>query len=94
MRLNDYYKDTIKSIFYEMFSSGSISLFGSRVDDNQKGGDIDLYLEINEKPTLEKKLKFLAKLKRSLGEQKIDIVFNEDSSRDIEKEIKKWAVKL
>ncbi len=94
MRLNNYYKETIKSIFYDVFASGTIFLFGSRIDDSQKGGDIDLYLEINEKPTLEKKLKFLARLKRSLGEQKIDIVFNEDSSRDIEKEIKKWAIKL
>lgn len=94
MRLNHYYIETIKSTFYDIFSSGSISLFGSRVDDSQRGGDIDLYLEINEKPTLEKKLKFLATLKRALGEQKIDVVFNEDSSRDIQKEIKKWAVKL
>jgi len=94
MRLNNFYKETIKSAFYSVFSTGSVFVFGSRVDDNQKGGDIDLYLEINEKPTLEKKLKFLAKLKRRLGEQKIDVVFNEDSSRGIEKEIKKWAVKL
>lgn len=94
MRLNSFYKETIKSAFYNVFSTGSIFLFGSRIDDNQKGGDIDLYLQIDEKPTFEKKVQFLAMLKRKLGEQKIDIVFNEDSSRDIEKEIKKWAVKL
>jgi len=94
MRLNKYYQETIKRTFYDIFSFGSIFLFGSRLDDNKKGGDIDLYLEVDEKPSLEKKLKFLAKLKRALGEQKIDIVFNEDSSREIEKEIKKWAVKL
>ena len=94
MRLNKYYQETIKSTFYDIFSFGSIFVFGSRLDDHKKGGDIDLYLEVDEKPSLEKKLKFLAKLKRALGEQKIDIVFNEDSSREIEKEIKKWAVKL
>jgi len=94
MRLNNYYKKTIKAIFYEVFSSGEIYLFGSRLDDTKKGGDIDLYLEINEKPTLAKKIKFLAKLKRILGEQKIDAIFNEDSTRNIEKEVKRWAVKL
>ena len=94
MRLTNHYKEIIRSTFYEVFTSGDIYLFGSRLDDNKKGGDIDLYLEINEPPTLVKKLKFLAKLKRLLGEQKIDTVFNEDSSRDIEKEIKKWAIKL
>ena len=94
MRLNSYYRKTIKSVFYEVFSTGSIYLFGSRVNDCAKGGDIDLYLEIYEKPTLEKKIKFLAKLKRAIGEQKIDTVFNENPSRSIEKEIKKWAIKL
>ena len=94
MRLNKYYIDTIKSVFEEVFTNGSIYLFGSRVDDSKKGGDIDLYLEIEEPPTLDKKIKFLSKLKMVLGEQKIDIVFNEDSSRPIEQEIKKWAIKL
>jgi len=41
-----------------------------------------------------KKLKFLAKIKRVLGEQKIDVVFNLDSDRLIEKEAKQWGVKL
>jgi predicted nucleotidyltransferase len=94
MILTEHYQKVIRSTFDEVFSSGCIYLFGSRLDDNKKGGDIDLYLEINEPPTIDKKLKFLAKLKKLLGEQKIDLVFNEDSSRDIEKEIKKWAVKL
>ena len=34
----------IKKAFYEVFGDGYIYLFGSRVDDMQRGGDIDLYL--------------------------------------------------
>ena len=95
MRLSKEYRDTIKQIFYEVFGEGKIYLFGSRVDNNQRGGDIDLYLVVDKKlQSFDNKLKFLAKIKRKLGEQKIDVVFNKDSSRLIEQEAKRWGVEL
>jgi len=95
MRLNQKYIDTIKFYFQEVFKTGEVYLFGSRVDDSKKGGDIDLYLVLDEHKNLFfKKIKFLAKLKRALGDQKIDIVFNEDSNRLIEKEARQWGIKL
>ncbi len=95
MRLSEHYINTIKKYFYEFFKEGDIYLFGSRVDDNKKGGDIDLYLVLkNHKNLFEKKIKFLSRIKRELGEQKIDIVFNLDKTRLIEKEAIKWGVKL
>jgi len=95
MRLSKKYIDTIKFYFKEIFKEGEVYLFGSRVDSNKRGGDIDLYLVLNDHTDiLRKKIKFLARLKRELGEQKIDIVFNKDSNRLIEKEAKKWGVKL
>lgn len=95
MRLSIKYQETIKKYFNDIFNEGDVYLFGSRVDDAKKGGDIDLYLVVNEHTNLfVKKLKFLAKLKRELGDQKIDIVFNEDENRLIEKEAKQWGIKL
>jgi predicted nucleotidyltransferase len=95
MRLNKEYIKTIKFYFKEIFKNGEIYLFGSRVDDDKKGGDIDLYLVIDDHSNLlQKKIKFLARIKRALGEQKIDIVFNKDSNRLIEKEARRWGVKL
>ena len=44
MRLNSFYRKAITTVFYDVFHTGSIYLFGSRVDDSAKGGDIDLYL--------------------------------------------------
>ena len=95
MRLLPHYQETIKKYFKEFFGNGEIYLFGSRVDDNKKGGDIDLYFVLkNHSNLFEKKLKFLSRVKRELGEQKIDIVFNTDSSRLIEKEAIQWGIKL
>ena len=85
MRLNDKYIMTIKNSFQEVFREGEIYLFGSRVDDSKRGGDIDLYLVVKDKSDLfRKKLRFLAKIKKILGEQKIDVVFNIDENRLIE----------
>ncbi|MFZ2889266.1 nucleotidyltransferase domain-containing protein [Sulfuricurvum sp.] len=95
MRLSVKYKQVIKKYFYEFFQNGEIYLFGSRVDDSKKGGDIDLYIVLKEHTNIfEKKLKFLSRIKRELGEQKIDIVFNTDSTRLIEKEAIQWGIKL
>ena len=95
MRLNEVQQEVIKKTFFEIFEEGEIYLFGSRVDDELKGGDIDLFLEIKNKDNLfKKKIKFLAKIKKILGEQKIDVVFNEDKNRLIEKEARKWGIKI
>ena len=51
-------------------------LFGSRVDDTQKGGDIDLLIESNEEieSKLKRALEMNANLQLAIGEQKIDIL--------------------
>ena len=95
MRLSKRYIEVINKYFKEFFENGEIYLFGSRVDDSKKGGDIDLYLEVKDHSNLfEKKLKFLSRVKKELGDQKIDVVFNTDSSRLIEKEALQWGIKL
>jgi len=95
MRLKQHYVDIIKRYFIEVFKHGEIYLFGSRVDDAKRGGDIDLYLVVNKHLNLfEKKIKFSSKLKKSLGDQKIDIIFNIDKNRLIEQEAIKWGIKL
>jgi len=95
MRLSQHYVDVIKKYFNQIFKNGEIYLFGSRVDDNKRGGDIDLYLNVTDHENLfKKKIQFLAKIKKELGEQKIDIVFNKDKTRLIEREALKWGIKL
>ncbi|MBL4730628.1 MAG: nucleotidyltransferase domain-containing protein [Sulfurimonas sp.] len=95
MRLSKHSIESIKTVFQIVFKEGNIYLFGSRTDDTKKGGDIDLYIEVQDKTDLfEKKIKFLARLKQKIQDQKIDVVFNEDATRLIEKEAKKWAIAI
>ena len=78
MRLKTEQIEIIKSLTKEFFGGDSrVFLFGSRVDDSRKGGDIDLYIETKIKENLiDRKIKMLGELQKELGEQKIDIVIN------------------
>ena len=55
-------------------------LFGSRVDDVRRGGDIDLYLEaqadLSPQEAFQRKTRITAELYRALGERKLDNVVN------------------
>ncbi|MCC6550496.1 MAG: nucleotidyltransferase domain-containing protein [Ignavibacteriaceae bacterium] len=78
MRLSPSQITIIRKAVADIFGEGSrVMLFGSRADDNKRGGDIDLYIETSEKASLlDKKVKLLVRLNRELGEQKIDVVVN------------------
>jgi predicted nucleotidyltransferase len=96
MRLNKFEQKMIKKAFIETFENGSIFLFGSRVDDSQRGGDIDLYLVPDKKFDDERKRKisFLIKLDDYIGEQKIDTILAKDKNRLIEQEALKYGIAL
>jgi len=85
VRLKSWEIEVIKNNAKKVFGDDVIvKLFGSRIDDNKKGGDIDLYV-IAKNKSFEKQRKFWALLQIELGEQKIDIIYNEDKNREIEK---------
>jgi len=74
MRLNAEYKDYIKNQLGAISADIDIYLFGSRVNDFEKGGDIDLLL-LSEKPVDRNLIrKFRIGFFKKFGWQKIDIV--------------------
>lgn len=76
MRLNLSQIVTIKKITQEVFGNqASVYLFGSRVDDNKRGGDIDLFVVPADFENEKIKVDALkVKLIFALGDQKIDII--------------------
>lgn len=95
MRLTPFEVEAIKQSAQEVFGSGvEVMLFGSRVDDTRKGGDIDLYIRPQACNDFSHKIKFLVLLERKIGEQKIDVVMATDKNRPIEQQALRTGVLL
>ncbi len=87
----------IKDLALEVFGKEArVWIFGSRIDPQLKGGDIDIYIEIPKKENIvEKKLDYLVKLKDAIGEQKIDLVVKPQGCKDfICKEAKEKGIEI
>ena len=80
MRITPIEQEVIKRAAQECFdASAVVRLFGSRVDDSKKGGDIDLFVQtslVDPADISNAHTRFLAKLYAELGEQKIDVVID------------------
>lgn len=83
MRLPLNYHTTIKELAAQVFGSdASVCLFGSRLDDTAKGGDIDLLVRLAS-PTEDKAIlatRYNALLQMKLGLQKFDILIIDPST--------------
>jgi predicted nucleotidyltransferase len=84
-RLNQTQIDTIKNIIYNHFGECEIYIFGSQIDTQKRGGDIDIFVICNKKIDLETKLKAKIALQNKLLIP-VDIVISKDKNRMIEKE--------
>lgn len=97
LRLTDFEINQIKNIAKTVFGNDvKIWIFGSRTNPHLKGGDIDVYIEIEKvDDIISKKLDFLVKLKDKIGEQKIDVIIKPVNCYDfIAKEAKNKGIQL
>ena len=94
LRLSSNEIQTLKSALKYLSDSAQLYLFGSRVDDSKRGGDIDLLVVSNELSMSDlRKLKF--DFYDKFGEQKIDIVLDNGITKEPFIEIiKKKAILL
>ena len=78
MRLSEFQIELIKNLSHRFFGKNAkVYLFGSRADDNKKGGDIDIYIETDIKENVfDKKIGMLVELEKKIGQRKIDLVVN------------------
>jgi predicted nucleotidyltransferase len=77
MRLNESERQAILGAICAQDLHADVYLFGSRADDQARGGDIDL-LVLSRRIDLVAKLDILGDLHRRIGERKIDLVVYPD----------------
>lgn len=80
MRLTQNQVSCVIENMHKFFGRDShVWLFGSRCDDQKKGGDIDLYVQtkLDDEDIIPAKMKFLAAMYKQFGEQKIDLVIHQ-----------------
>jgi predicted nucleotidyltransferase len=96
MRLSDRIISKIKKSIIDSFGSCNVYLFGSRVDDTKRGGDIDLAIDtrLNKDQFREKKSKFIANLIKLDFDYKIDLVNLNTSDKLLLNEINNNKVKI
>ncbi len=98
MRLTEKERNTISTQAKLCFGmDSSVMLFGSRVDDERKGGDIDLLVrgDWESNDGFQRKVDFLVALKTRLGDQHIDVVIAEQNDqRFIVKEAMRTGIRL
>ncbi len=80
MRLKESEISAIKNSVAEQLPGAEVFLFGSRANDNERGGDIDLivYTPNFAKVEFEIQTKILWAIYDKIGEQKIDIIYTDD----------------
>jgi len=96
MRLSNRLKKTIQQSIFDSFGEVNFYLFGSRVDDTKKGGDIDIAVDVNLSAEKFKqcKIQFFLSLMRLGYDLKIDLVPYKNNDKLLTAEIKKNALKL
>jgi len=85
MRLTAQQQAAVRTTVLETFGSDAqVRLFGSRADDNKRGGDIDLLITTGQSDVstiMRAEIALLTKLQMKLGEQKIDVLLDYPSRK-------------
>lgn len=99
MRLTEFEIENIKSLARLHFGGNvQVFLFGSRTNNQMRGGDIDLFIRdsFGKKLTMRSKIDFITDLVLKIGEQKIDVVLENKATENsgFLRTIHKTAVQL
>ena len=77
MRLTEFERRSVVDEAVRCFGPDArITLFGSRIDDARRGGDIDLLVQGSweHADAFRRKIRFLVDLKSRIGDRRIDVV--------------------
>ena len=85
MRLSEFEISSIKKLAQQHFGKDvQVFLFGSRTIDQERGGDIDLFISNSngDKLKIDTKINFVTDLILQIGDQKIDVVLDNQTLRN------------
>lgn len=99
MRLSEEQRGVIRDEVRRIFGGDAVvRLFGSRVDDHARGGDIDLHIEATGQAgeLLDCELRLRACLARRLGDRRVDVVVHSpgQAMRPIDERAHRTGVRL
>lgn len=101
MRLTDEQRCAIRETITRHFGTDArVRLFGSRVDDSRRGGDIDLLVEIesvdpDSQEAVTRKLRAIAEIQAKIGERQIDLVIaNASSDKQVVRQARKQGIRV
>jgi len=86
LRLSSREVELIRDAVRSTLGDVPVYLFGSRVDENKRGGDIDLYIIAPSQNDLFRKTLLLKTRLEDLLYKPVDIVVSRDRNRPIERE--------
>ena len=87
MRLSIEKIDNLKNSIISILPHSKIYLFGSRVDNSKKGGDIDILILGERRLNFREKAKIERTFFEKFGEQKLDLISFEYNSNNAFKEV-------
>ena len=90
MRLSKREIEAILQVAEDIYGTDvKVYLFGSRVDDSRRGGDIDLLVRTTfEKKGILDRVRMAARIKSLIGDQKIDIIGDYEDNQVVREALK------
>jgi predicted nucleotidyltransferase len=82
MRLKPNEINILKSNIRKHITDAKIILFGSRVDDTKRGGDIDIFVETGQQVNLKQQIKILTDIRMDGCDRKVDMVIKTPTTKD------------
>jgi len=83
MRLKPEVKKQIIQYAKQYFGNDiKLYLFGSRIYDNKKGGDIDIFIESMHNIDIQIQINFLRDIYRNVTERKVDLIIKTPFTKD------------
>lgn len=83
MRLTAQEVDTIKKAIVRVIPDAKVMLFGSRVDDEKRGGDIDIFVRTEHKINLSQKIDILTEIEQNGVMRKVDLLIQTPYTKEV-----------